>query len=143
MNRQVIHNEFLGDLQRDEDTDSWQAEWRFSRDHTVNVIIRCDDELCRLPENVYQVFLKIKSGDDKIRLKLAQKLIRLCNEDWNPSNQITEEEFAKRISLEGIIVSLNNESAEVFYTDADIFAGHAISFFMNFNGEISEPNLAG
>ena len=143
MSRPSIQDELLGELKRNPETGAWQADWEFAPGHSVDVIIHHDGELDAVPERVKQFLLTLGEKDESIRREFARKLIQLCNEDWNPDEQLTEDEFAGRIKLQGVVVHSGDEDAELFYDDDDIFAGHSVSAFMNADGRISEPNLAG
>ena len=143
MSRPSIQDDLLGELERNPESGAWQAAWELAPGHSVEVVVYHEGELDAVPARVKQFLLTLREKDEDIRREFARKLIELCNEDWNPDEQLTEEEFAGRIKLQGVVVNSGDEDAELFYDDDDIFAGHSVSAFMNFDGRISEPNLAG
>ena len=66
----------------------------------------------------------------------------LYNETWSERDTLTPQEVMQRISLRD--VSLMDEGdGELFYNDDNLFAGHPICAFIEPNGEIDEPYLAG
>lgn len=143
MSRPALHDELLGELEFNPETGAWQAEWEFAPGHPVELLIHHEQAMDAVPGEVKRLLLTLKDKDPSVREEVARKLIRLCNEDWNPDEQLTEDEFAGRVKLQGVNVSAETARAELFYDDDDIFAGHSISVFMGSDGRLSEPNLAG
>ena len=74
----------------------------------------------------------------------ATELLQLKNESWLEEDEVplTESEFIENINIESIL-AFSNKSFKIFFTDNDIFWGHAIAVAidrdLNFNG----VNIAG
>jgi hypothetical protein len=146
MTEQIIYDESLGEFKKEPDINAWNGKWQTNDNYSVDISISPQGEAKNSIKFVKPFLHHFEQNEIKLKKNLAEKLIKLCNEDWNVENPLTETELAQRISLQGINISVNEEnqvSAEVFYNDDDIFWGHGISFFMESNGQISEPNLAG
>ena len=88
------------------------------------------------------IIKKIKDGDRDFKLHVAKHLLDLYNDDWSEAEIIDREEFANRISLDSIAIYDDN-SAEIYYQDADLFAGHYIALSLDSEGKLGEPDLAG
>jgi hypothetical protein len=145
MNQNIIKDDFFGELENSSDSDDWQSKWRFNESF-VDIIICSETDIKSDLETAKAFLESFSTQESQLRKGISENLLKLCNEDWNVEKPLTEKEFAERISLQGINMDIDSErivKAEVFYNDDDIFGGHAISFFMKSNGEISEPNLAG
>jgi hypothetical protein len=59
----------------------------------------------------------------------AKNLTALAN-DWNPSQQIDEQEFKSKISLAGISIESNGAFTFLF-DDGDFFGGHTVEITGN------------
>lgn len=87
----------------------------------------------------------VKENDLKFREFAAEKLTELAN-DWleetdEEVEEITEQEFAKRISISEI--SIEDDGMTLFYYDDDMFLGHIIMISVDENGELKSANIAG
>jgi hypothetical protein len=145
MNEQIIYDELLGKFEKRANSPAWEGKWKVKDNLIIDVMI-CEESDIKTELETAKVFLlKFIENEPQTRKHLSKSLIKLCNEDWNSEKPLTEEEFTERISLQGINTYFKDKvaDAEIFYNDDDIFWGHAISFFLKSNGEISEPNLAG
>lgn len=89
--------------------------------------------------------------DKLFREQSAQKLTELANE-WNEEDEdeddtkykeITEEEFANRISISSLCLSDDGDSYTVYYNDDDIFFGHVIEIMGTLSQGISSIHIAG
>lgn len=138
-----IYDSILGEVETENNFKDWLSNWNLRTDQPVDVVIRFGEKQKTLPNLIKQFLEMLKKDDEKIRRKIADEMITLCNEDWNPDNRITEDVFANSIKLTGITISARRNRSELFYDDANIFAGHTITVFTDFDGNISEPSLAG
>ena len=87
----------------------------------------------------------VNGNDLKFREFAAEKLTELAN-DWLEESdeeveEITEQEFAKRISISEI--SIEDDGMTLFYYDDDMFLGHIIMISVDENGELKSANIAG
>ena len=73
---------------------------------------------------------------------IGEQLLDLYNDDWSEEETIDKQEFANRITLESATIYDDN-SAEIYYRDGDLFAGHYIAIYLNSKGILDEPYLAG
>ena len=85
--------------------------------------------------------------DNKMRRFCAEKLIEEANA-WQDSvaegeiEQITTEEFIKRISLSELAIIDDGEFA-AYYGDDDMFFGHIIIVYGQIDGVLSTADIAG
>jgi hypothetical protein len=133
----------LGNLKWDEEYDSWTGQMFLSNEKTVKVKIGVDSKDSEIPIGIKTNFQFIKDNEELLRTKIAKPAAALYNDSWSEGDEIKESSIVKRISLEYISFFSNKGDAELFYNDDDLFAGHTITVFVEPNGEISEPNLAG
>ena len=87
---------------------------------------------------------------EKVLLEMEEKMVDLKNDNWldedeetgEEEQEITKEDFRKRISIENI--SFNNDcSSTIYCNDDDIFWGHSIEITVDENGNYTDSNLAG
>jgi hypothetical protein len=101
-----------------------------------------NDAIARLEKLIEDV----KGNDFKFREFAAKKLTDLAN-DWleesdeEEHEEITEQEFAKRIYISEI--SIEDDGMTIFFYDDDMFWGHIIMIYVDENGELKSANIAG
>ncbi|MBQ2802936.1 MAG: DUF2262 domain-containing protein [Lachnospiraceae bacterium] len=87
-----------------------------------------------------------KSWDDKARKYAAVELTQNANdwamEDDENAEEITEEEFAKRLMISELCVSVKGDF-EIYYEDDDIFWGHVVIVSGNIETGIDDAYMAG
>lgn len=87
-----------------------------------------------------------KEWDEKARKHAAAELTENAN-DWandedNEAEEITEDEFAKRLSISEICVSTEGDF-EIYYDDDDMFWGHVVIVSGNIEKGIEEAYMVG
>ena len=143
MDNNTFYDETLGNVTQD--GEQWQAQWQWNDKHAVDVRINFDDNTPRtMPDDVRQFLTRIKNRDAAIRKEIGEKLLKSANQDWNPNANLSVNELAEQIVLDSVQMYYPGEDAEIFYrAPKDIFGGHSIATFANFEGNITEPYLAG
>ncbi|MBD5087289.1 MAG: DUF2262 domain-containing protein [Clostridiales bacterium] len=89
---------------------------------------------------------KCKEWDEKARKYAAAELAE-CASDWardedDNAEEITEEEFAKRMVISEICVTIGG-NFEIFYDDDNMFWGHVIIVSGNIETGIDDATMAG
>ena len=81
--------------------------------------------------------------DQKARKYAAAELVE-CANDWaeEEEEEITEDEFARRLSISEISASLDGDF-EIFYDDDDMFYGHVVIVSGNMETGIDDADMAG
>lgn len=87
-----------------------------------------------------------KEWDEKARQYAAAELAE-CASDWvkeedENAEEITEDEFAKRMSISKIVVSIDGDF-DIYYDDDDMFWGHVIIVSGNIETGINDATMAG
>ena len=94
-------------------------------------------------ETFYKLLENGKEWDDKARKYAAEELTETANE-WleDDAEEITKEEFAKRLGISEVSVSTDGYF-EIFYEDDDMFGGHVVIVSGNIENGIEDANMAG
>lgn len=99
-----------------------------------------------------ELYKDLEKWDNKFRTFAAEQLTELAN-DWldgtydDESNysepeEITEEDFARRISIDELTVYPDGDLT-LYYNDDDMFYGHVIAIDANINGELKSADIEG
>jgi hypothetical protein len=134
---------FFGDLKWNSEYAHWEGNLILQNNKTVQFSIDVTEKGETIHPNVKILFSFLKEHELTIRAKITDEMIDLYNNTWSNGNNVTKHDFTKRIALEFISFFGTDGDAELFYSDDDLFAGHTITTFLNINGEITEPSLAG
>ncbi|MDP8051241.1 DUF2262 domain-containing protein [Pasteurella atlantica] len=141
----IISDDILGEFQLNKDLDFFEGsiEWL---DNKVSVYLNIDQD----DKNTYQLALDIlryihkeQSIKDQVFRKFAaEELTDLAN-DWaeDPDTEITEEEFAKRISLSSLSIDYDG-TVLAYYDDDDMFYSHIIEI-MEYKNKLDSAEIAG
>ena len=86
---------------------------------------------------------KAEVWDELMKKTAAKELTELANE-WaeEDKNTISEDEFAKRITIDSLSFTDDGEFT-VYYSDDDMFWGHSIEIFGNIEKGIQSCNIVG
>ena len=140
----VIENE-IGKFTLDR-TVSWfegKCDWC---GESCNVCLVTDDEFGSTAKKAETVLKKlyeyIAATDDKYREFAAQDMLECANDWMEDDEQLTKEEFKKKISLDAVIISPDGE-VTAYYNDDDMFGGHMIVVEIDANGELIGVDMAG
>ena len=150
---QNFRDDVLGDLTYDEQLEGWEGTFG-----TPGVSLSLSDAegdgawQDRLP--VYRdAFLRLRRDEPGLRRHIAEQLTDLA-EDWrepeddaedddgNDGQPITPESFLERIALTNVTLYADG-SAELYYSDGDLFAGHVIIGSVDENGQLTDASIAG
>lgn len=84
-----------------------------------------------------------KKCDSEVREYAAKVLTETANE-WAEEDDITitKEEFARRLEISEVSISLNNDF-ELFYNDDDMFWGHVVIVSGNIKDGLTDATIAG
>ena len=84
-----------------------------------------------------------REWDQKARKYAAAELVE-CANDWaeEEEKEITEDEFAKRLSISEVCASIDGDF-EIFYDDDDMFYGHVVIVSGNIETGIDDADMAG
>lgn len=118
-----------------------------------SVLLECDEEdgdtAIKALAEFKKIFTNIDKWDSKFRKFAAKNLTELANdwleesdEDDEEPDEITEEEFADRISISELTIGSEGDY-EAFYNDDDMFWGHIIIIDGNIDGEMESSYIAG
>lgn len=140
--RETINSKF-GNLKSDSDFTYWNGDWRLGDDN-IGVMITFNDAR-RVPENVpkkfEEFFVSLPEKDLHFRQAAAESLLELYNRTWSEGETISAEEFAERITLNGLSFTEGEEKVEVYYDDDDLFAGHDIKVVASYDGAVINADL--
>lgn len=134
----------LGELHWDKQLEWWRSELKFRPGQTVKVSI-LESDPGPVIETRRAMFLRVRDGESTLRAQTATQMLEMA-EDWRDADEepdpITPESFASRVKLQAITL-YDDGSAELYYDDDEIFAGHTIVVQLNPNGELEAANIAG
>lgn len=141
--QQKITDDYLGILQYDRRFNSYEGTIKDNSDNEIEFDINADDNLEELIDYTRQLFKKYLNRDDKLKSYAASQLLDLYNDVWNETNiEITEEEFASRMLLEGITVECDRTTT-FYYQDGDLFYGHSITIYLDESGNLELAQIEG
>lgn len=128
----ILQDDILGELIYDKQIKSFQGSiiWQ---DRKINIILDVDKdnkgEITKAKKALKTMVSEQAKWDADLRSFAAQKLTKLACE-WAESDEeaaeITEESFAKRISLSSICMT-SGGSFSAYFDDDDLFFGHCIT----------------
>ena len=140
--REVTNSKF-GNLKASDYFTYWNGNWQLAG-KVIGVSVYFEDAR-KVPESVptkfEEFFVSLPEKDSHFRQAAAKNLLELYNGTWSEGEVITEEEFAERITLKGLGFSEGKETVEVYYDDADLFAGHQIKVVTTYDGTVESADL--
>ncbi len=142
--KHILEDEFFGTLTWDEEHQlGWRGIMTLANGKTSAFIIdgtKTDESIPEVVRNTAQFLI---ANAQLIHDKIAVSMSEIYNGTWGGGDTITPEEMAQRINLRD--VSFYDEGgAELYYeADDELFTDHMICAYLDENGEISEPDLAG
>ena len=113
-----------------------------SNGKTAKISIDAEDQESSISEAVKNTFNFLRENENVIREQIAIKMSKLYNETWGDGDTVAPQDVMQRISLRNISF-MDEGDGELFYSDGNLFAGHSICVFIEPNGEVDEPYLAG
>ncbi len=130
----IIHDSVIGTLEKTDDFDRFEGRWG-----SVNILVHLIED--KIPKKFHDFLKIVPTKDTDFRRASAESLLELYNDTWTEGEQITEEEFARRIKIDSITFNEKTEQVSVYYDDADLFAGHAIKVDVSFDGTVLKAGL--
>ena len=128
----ILQDDILGELIYDKQIKSFQGSiiWQ---DRKINIILDVDKdntgEITKAKKALKTMLSEQTKWDEDLRSFAAKKLTKLACE-WAESDdetsEITEESFAKRISLSSICMT-SGDSFSAYFDDDELFFGHCIT----------------
>lgn len=116
--------------------------------NTIDVQLKADKDNASTAKRAFDILKNVSSDipewDKKVRKYAAEELTELAN-DWNEEDsdeQITKEEFAKRIEISGIIFR-SDGSFEITFNDDDMFFGHWVVVYVDEQGAFERADMEG
>lgn len=147
----VIQDEILGTLTLNREFDVFEGSINW-KDEEVYLMIEADIEFPNSWEDAFNTVKSMVSEQEKwdmaMRKFAAEKLTELANEwleedeESSDESSISEEKFARRISLSELSFSFENNFT-AYYSDDDMFWGHVIEICGSLSDGIESANIAG
>lgn len=146
----IIEDTILGQLTLNKDFEQFESSilWN-NQEISLTLEIDIDDKTTwdHTRNIAHKIFLEKKTWDKNFREFAAKELTTLANE-WQTeenssnANPITEEIFAKRITLSELSISYDGNFT-AYYEDDDLFWGHAIEISGTFENGIEYATIVG
>ena len=92
-------------------------------------------------EALLQLAGSLEGWDERIRSFAAANLVELAN-DWQDEEEITPEEFKRRMEISGVRISADG-GLSVTFLDDNMFWGHWIVVEGNISGELESADIEG
>ena len=144
----ILQDDILGELIYDKQIKSFQGSiiWQ---DGKINIILEVDKDnksgITKAKKALKAMVSEQAKWDAELRSFSAKKLTKLACE-WAESDdetsEITEESFAKRISLSSIWMT-SGGSFSAYFDDDDLFFGHCITVCGSLNKGIMSADIEG
>ncbi|EMB46025.1 DUF2262 domain-containing protein [Treponema denticola] len=144
----ILQDDILGELIYDKQIKSFQGSiiWQ---DRKINIILDVDKDnksgITKAKKALKTMLSEQTKWDEDLRSFAAKKLTKLACE-WAESDdetsEITEESFAKRISLSSICM-ISGGSFSAYFDDDDLFFGHCITVCGSLKKGIMSADMEG
>lgn len=93
-------------------------------------------------EKARSVIAFLREHEPEARLVASDELLEIYNAEWNDGPALSDEEFMARLILDDLSIA-DDGTAEVFYRDDGLFAGHAVVVTIDENGNFADADVAG
>ena len=143
----TLQDEVLGTLTWNADLDWWEGRVDLSAGHPVRLSLTVEEEDADVEPaqeiaHGRRVLLFLRGHEPEARLVAADELLEIYNAEWNEGEPLDDEEFMGRLTLDDVNVSFDG-SAELFYRDDGLFAGHTVLVMVDANGNFADADIAG
>jgi hypothetical protein len=141
----TIEDELLGTLTWNEDLDWWEGRAVLAPGHAISLSIEVEDATVAPTQEIAharRILLFLREHEPEGRLIAADELLEIYNAEWNEGEPLNDEEFMARLTLNDVNVAFDG-SAELFYQDDGLFAGHAVLVTVDPNGNFADADIAG
>lgn len=147
MAERTIDDETLGTLTWNSELDWWEGRAELSPTHSIGLSITVEDEDAEAPsqaeiDQARRLLLRLREHEPEARLVAAEELLAIYNDEWNEDEPLDEEEFMARLTLDDLSVAPDG-SAELFYQDDGLFAGHTVLVSLGADGNFEDADIAG
>lgn len=143
MSEYRIEDQVLGCLVWNSELEWWSSQIEILSGQSINVSISPEDtDPSIVFQRVRHTMSAILEVEVNLRRTKADKLLNLYNTTWNDGLAINQEEFINRITLDAIAFSPDG-SANLYYSDGDLFWGHTIITAIDTNGCFQDTMLTG
>lgn len=144
----IIDDDILGELIYNKTINSFEGHIPWL-DKKIDIFLDVDKDnksrITKARKAIKEMYLSAEKWDMNMRKFAARKLIDLAK-DWCESEEeaakITEESFAKRITIESISMT-SGGSFIAYFNDDDIFAGHCITVSGSLKKGITSASIGG
>jgi hypothetical protein len=142
-----FHDEVLGALTWNEDLEWWEGQTQLTPGHPIQFSISQEevDAAAQPTAEVQQarrVIAFLREHEEEARVVAADEVLELYNLEWNEGDPLSEEEFMSRLTLDDISIAFDG-SAELFYKDDGLFAGHTLLVTISAEGTFEDADIAG
>jgi len=133
----------FGKLTWEDNLEWWTGQVEVAPGHTIQVALSTTEkELETLLAQAHPLLARIRREEADLRRATAEALLELYNTAWNEGAVIDGARFAARITLQAVTFYTDG-SAELFYDDDDLFAGHTLLVSLDTHGALRDATLAG
>ncbi len=144
----IIEDDILGELIYNKTINSFEGKILWL-DKNIDISLDVDKDnksgITKARKAMKEMYLSVEKWDANMRTFAARKLIDLAR-DWCESEEeaakITEESFAKRITIESISMT-SGGSFSAYFGDDNIFAGHCIIVSGSLKKGITSASMGG
>jgi hypothetical protein len=140
--KHIMEDEILGTLTW-EDQIGWRGIMTMANGKTATLTIDAAKTDESLPEIVRNAVKFVIANEPRIRDKIAVSMSEFYNGTWGGGDTITPEELARRITLTEVSVYEEGDGELLYEAEDELFTDHTICAYLDANGEIGEPELAG
>ncbi|MDQ2686365.1 MAG: DUF2262 domain-containing protein [Armatimonadota bacterium] len=147
MAERTIHDETLGLLTWNSRLDWWEGRFLLAPGHPIgfSIGVEEDDSDANPTAEIQRTRLllgRLPELEPEARQLAADELLDIYNEEWNDDAPLSAEEFMARLTLDDIGIAPDG-SAELFYQDDGLFAGHAVLVSLDADGNLDDADIAG
>lgn len=148
MDQGTIRDDMLGALVWNSDLDWWEGRVDMLPGHSVSISLTVEDDedsatdIDALIQHGRRIVAFIREHEPEARLVAADELLDIYNQEWNDGKPLDEEEFMDRLAIDDVNVA-DDGSAELFYKDDDLFAGHTVVVTIDTAGNFADADVAG
>ncbi len=127
------------------DDETWSGKVTVAGVRLEVTVLSDANEPSEALEIAWPVVRRAVEKDAAMRGAATADLREIFNNGWREKGtpSISAREFSRRMSLSGVNVYAEDGSAEVFYEDDGMFAGHSITVSLDADGEVEEATIAG
>ena len=146
MPERALHDDVLGTLIWNDKLDWWEGQVELAPSHAIGLSIGVEEEEGDpSPEEIEQarrILFRLREREPEARIVAAEELLDIYNDQWNEDEPLDEEEFMARLTLDDLSVAADG-SAELFYRDDNLFAGHTVLVTVGVDGNFEDADIAG